>query len=204
MRVKLHELADIFLGYTPSTLGDHTVPVIGIADLQDDLRFDPGVVPPELRERALCAGDIVVAARGTLFKAALIPSGGAVPSMNLIVVRLNQAYRHLSPLLLAYFNDPVFGERIKQGNIAVTGKLCLSPKVFRAVEIELPEPKALQELTREVERSEAEYRQALKALSERFEATRSLVRKTLGELPVREQRPLRARVPRKRRKRTRR
>lgn len=164
------ELAEVIGGLAPNYVLDEgaeglTMPVASVADLSDgrvaatrDMRTATLADSDQVRARQLRVGDVVIAARGAAFKAALVHSdaAGSVASGNLIVLRPNGVL--LPAVLLALLTSSVYEAKLAELSRGTGRVLSLSIKDVSQVELPvppMPTQQALADLA-EARRQEAE------------------------------------------------
>jgi hypothetical protein len=121
------------------------VPVINPRDLTSTLPVQALLesasvqTTPRTERARVRAGDVLVAARGTQFRASLVPeeTSGAVASANLLVVRLGP---ELLPEVLVAFLRSSQGERqlLATSNGTTTGAFLVTARSLGALEVDVP------------------------------------------------------------------
>jgi len=150
MRTRLGATADIFSGLVvgPGSIagkGAHFLPALSVRDL-GGWRVsiaDADVITVEHPEKArrymARSGDVLVAARGTQLKAAIVPidAADAVVTASLIGVRPDTA-RLLPEVLLAFLRSPEGVAELSGRARSATGQLALTRADVERIEVPLP------------------------------------------------------------------
>ena len=173
--VTLRNLAEtlfmgVNMGRLPKTpLGAGTVPIIHVKDVIDGMltavdQLDQIRVPdtPQNGRQRLLPADVLVSARGTLMKCAVVPQShwGAVASANFIVIRLGRAAALRPELLWAYLRQPATHARILS-RVTSTAQAALNIRDLEELPIPIP-PKSIQsDLVRFITVAEEQYRTAV-------------------------------------------
>jgi hypothetical protein len=160
--------------------------LIGINSLQDG-RIQPANLEriPEdeaagLQRFEVAPGDVLVTAKGSALKAALIgeAEAGLLASANLIVLRPDPA--QVAPeVLYACVDSPPFQARAWSLSTASAGLLSLSVKALGTIEIPLPVREAQAPLAALIAAAEAGYQAAIEAAQARRQLAHALVRQAL-------------------------
>lgn len=173
--VSLRDLAKtlfmgVNLGRLPKTPpGSGTVPIIHVKDVADGMltavdQLDQISLPdtPQNGRQRLLPADVLVSARGTLMKCAVVPQShwGAVASANFIIIRLGQTAALRPELLWAYLRQPTTHTRILS-RVTSTAQSALNIRDLEELPIPLP-PKSIQsDLVRFITVAEEQYRTAV-------------------------------------------
>ena len=187
--MSLRNLAEtLFMGVNFGRLpkasrGDGEVPFIQVKDVIEDVltaidRLDR-IALPETTQNArqrLRDGDVLVSARGTLMKCAVVPRShwGAVASANLIVIRLGQASPLRPELLWTHLRRPsVQSHILSRANS--TAQASLNIRDLEELPIPVP-PMAMQsDLVRLILIAEEQYRCAVECARLRQEEAMDIV-----------------------------
>ncbi|MGH8067384.1 MAG: hypothetical protein ACRERE_19560 [Candidatus Entotheonellia bacterium] len=169
MRLPLATLGELFVGlpvYRLKSLPGATVPLLSVKDVAhaDDALWQlPLVTVPDLSrvERyRLKTNDVVITARGTSLKSAIIPErwNGALLSSNLIAVRLGE---RLHPELLLVFLQSAAGRQAIERRLTGSHLLALTPRSLGEVEVPVPSAAEQEVLAELVALARRQYQEAL-------------------------------------------
>ena len=165
----LAALGHLFMGlpvYRLKSAPGATVPLLNVRDVEhtDDVSWQLALVTvPDLgrvERYRLKTSDVVITARGTSLKSAIIPDrwNGALLSSNLIAVRLGERLR---PELLIVFLQSAVGRQAIGRRLSGSNLLTLTPRSLGEVEVPVP-PAAEQEILAElVTIARIQYQEAL-------------------------------------------
>jgi type I restriction enzyme M protein len=189
---ELRELAKVFVGLELARRkpGQHENvpehPVVSVGDLDD-----VGVPTLELLPRRafrsaegdelyqIRSGDLLVTARGTQFKVALVRdnSAGATATSTLFIVRPAQPW--LSPLLLVLLQSPKVSAQLQSLARRSTSTLSWSAADVSSIVVPLPSQELAIRLAELIELSEEHYLVAIEAAQARRATARSVVLSTI-------------------------
>lgn len=183
-------LLRVFLGTKSRARAEPGAPahgLIGIHSLQDgrvrslNLERIPEDTAAALRRFAVETGDVLITAKGSVLKAALIgeAEAGLLASANLLVLRPDPA-RIAPELLYACVVSPPFQARAWEISTGA-GLLSLSAKALGTLEIPLPAREAQAPLTALIAAAEAGYHAAIEAAQARRQLAHALVMQALRE-----------------------
>jgi len=156
-RLPLAELGELFMGlpvYRLKGTPGATAPLLHVKDVEhaDDTSWQLSLVTvPDLgrvERYRLRAGDVIVTARGTSLKSAIIPErwSGTLLSSNLIAVRLGE---RLHPELLLVFLQSTAGQQAIERRLSGSHLLTITPRSLGEVEVPVP-PAAEQDMLAEL------------------------------------------------------
>lgn len=142
-----------------------TVPVIHVKDLDDGRILPPqeldtvSIGASKLGRQELQAGDLLVSARGTLLKCAVLrePHIGCIASANFIVIRPG-AKSPIEPDLLCAFLRQVETKTLLLSRVSGTAQPVLTIKDLEALVIVVPPPEKQMELSRLINLADELYR----------------------------------------------
>lgn len=177
MRIRLGAAADIFSGLVVGSgsiagKGSNSLPALSVRDLggwrvsiadADAITVEH---PDKARRYMARTGDVLVAARGTQLKAAIVPigAGDAVVTASLIGVRPNTTLL-LPEVLLAFLRSPEGVTELSARARSATGQLALTRADVERIEVPLP-PLQIQariaEIIREMNDYEASAERAMR------------------------------------------
>lgn len=172
--VRLGEIASITQGMGMSgrgagaRAGDWEVRVVSAGDIQDDRLLLDGAQRAAIEQNhrtlkhLLRPGDLLVAARSSFFKAALVPKSvqGTVAEASLNVVRVEDP--SLTAFLWWYMTYPQVRAQI-QGMMSGVTVQALPARVLAELELPLPKPHDLDRFADLVEASERAYAAGIEA-----------------------------------------
>jgi hypothetical protein len=171
--MSMSRLGRVFLGlpiYRLKGEAGATMLVVNVKDLGHEA--DPSwvltsVPVPDVgrvRRFQVLAGDVVVTARGTSLRTALVPErwSGAVLTSNLIAIRLGP---HLRPELLQVYLESPAGRQAINRRLAGSALLSVTPSSVEQVEVPVP-PIAKQEALAELVRIAQQHYEAAVAAAE--------------------------------------
>jgi len=177
MRTRLGAAADIFSGLVvgPGSIagkGTHSVPALSVRNLggwrvsvndADPIRVEH---PEKARRYMARTGDVLVAARGTQLKAAIVPdrAGEAIVTASLIGVRPDTSVL-LPEVLLAFLRSPEGATELSARARSATGQLALTRADVERIEVPLPSLQTqakIAEIIREMNDYEASAEQAMR------------------------------------------
>lgn len=177
------ELGEIFLGlplYRLRGSPGQDVPLVNVRDI--DRARDPGwglataTVPDRSRlERyRLKPNDVLVTARGTSFRSALVSDRwtGAVPSSNLITVRLGTKLR---PELLHAFLQSHEGRQAVERRLAGSALLTLTAKGLSEVQVPVPPIEEQAELAELMTLAQLQFQEATAAAELQYHLAHRIV-----------------------------
>jgi restriction endonuclease S subunit len=155
-----------------------SVPVLSVGNIEDDCIARADLIPRarlrvgDFDRFRVHEGDVLVSARGTILKVALVLHGsaGVFASSNIIVIRPDQS-RILPQVILALLRAPLWQEILKSRTRSSTGLMQLTAKDVASLPIPVPAIKIQEKIALLVEHEERAYRSAIDAASRR----RSLV-----------------------------
>lgn len=147
--IKLIHIADVFPGVTTSRLEENPqkyppTPHIALTDLDAAAGIPPAatltklcVYSPDLRTRAR-PGDVLLAARGTQFRVAIVEqaSAGAIIGANLIAVRLGPEL--LPEVLAVWLTSPAGKAEVHRLGASSNRLLSLTVAAVAALEVPVP------------------------------------------------------------------
>jgi hypothetical protein len=158
------------LGRLPkSPPGVGTVPIIHVKDVVDSVltdvdRLDRINLPdtPQNARQRLLPTDILVSARGTLMKCAVVPRShlGAVASANFIIIRLGQTPVLRPELLWAFLRQPATQARVLS-SVTSTAQSALNIRDLGELLIPIPSQRIQPDLARLLVIAEEQYRCAV-------------------------------------------
>lgn len=184
--VALADLAQITQGIQPVMRGD-PLPMINLRDVGasplpplTQLERVAVQMTPRAERARVSDGEVLVAARGTQFRSALVPARtvGAIASANLLVVRLGNAL--LPEVLLAFLRSPAGEQQLRACATSSTGGFLLTPKTLGAVQVHLPPMPIQQKLAAFARASDAVLAASERVLELRRELHNSVVAAVLG------------------------
>lgn len=181
---------DMFMGTNlarmpKSSEEDVEVPIIHVKDISDGMllpvdRLDRLRVPRKSTEKrqSLQKHDILVSARGTLLKSAVVSDShqGALASANFIVVRLRKDAELRPELLYAFLRQPAVREYIAN-RATGTAQPVLAIRELESLLVPIPPREVQDQLVRLLEVSEEQKRTALECAHLRDEETMDVLAK---------------------------
>lgn len=163
----------MFMGFNLSKLasrgaGAASVPVVHVKDIDEDVladrdRLERVAIPKEkLGRQELRRGDILVSARGTLLKCAVIGASheGCVASGNFIVVRTGPS-SPVRPELLCAFLRQAETQALLLSRVSSTAQPALTIRDLESLSLFVPAPDKQDMLVRLIRASEDLYRTAI-------------------------------------------
>jgi hypothetical protein len=193
MRKLLSEIATLYPGLSllrrrARGAGVRLVPVISVGDLEaegvapaDRLTRAPLQTGPATERYRVQEGDVLVTARGTLLKVALVgpESAGALASSNLIVVRAGPDV--LPAVLLAFLRNPRTQGELLSGSRSSSGALALTANDLGGLLVPVPPLAEQRRVAELLEAVEANYRAGRRAAEVRRQVGYELANKLLLE-----------------------
>ncbi|MCK1733968.1 restriction endonuclease subunit S [Bradyrhizobium sp. 138] len=178
----------LFMGVNASRLSKdpidiEPVPIIHIKDVVDNVVADVGRLetielptPPQNSRQRLLPGDILLSARGTLMKCAVIPSShfATVASANFIVIRLGTDAVLQPELLWVFLRQPSTQARLLSG-VTGTAQPALNIRAIEELVIPIPPREIQSDLVRLTLLAEQQYRCALEGAKLRQEEAMEIV-----------------------------
>lgn len=192
--IPLKSLANsLFMGVNASRLsktprGIETVPIIHIKDIVENAvldvdrleRIDLPATPQNSRQR-LSPGDVLLSARGTLMKCAVIPSSHSdtVASANFIIVRLGQHSVLKPELLWVFLRHPSTQARLLS-RVTGTAQPALNIRAIEELPIPIPPQEVQSDLVRLTLLAEQQYRCAVESAKLRQDEAMEIVARHMG------------------------
>lgn len=193
MKQALSNVTEVFAGLSVlrrhgQGRGTRPVPVINVSDLEADgvapadrlPRFTIRVGPATDRYRVQ-AGDVLVTARGTVLKVAVVgaESAGAIASSNLLVIRPGPEV--LPAVLLAFLRSgPVQAELLASGQSS-SRALSLTASDLGRLQVPLPPLAEQRRIVELLQAADANYRSALQAAELRRQVAYEVANRLLTE-----------------------
>jgi hypothetical protein len=163
--------------------GDWELRVVSVGNLVDeaiavdDLHRDTFARTWRVEEHLLRPDDVLVSARTTIFKAALVPPGldRAVANATLLVVRPDDEWVGLGPYLWAYLNSTAGRSEAEARMMGTTALRTLTASTLAELPVPLPPPADLRPLSALLETCERAYNAEIAAARLRRQLVRDLV-----------------------------
>ncbi|WP_420101228.1 restriction endonuclease subunit S [Bosea sp. (in: a-proteobacteria)] len=163
--------------------GPGPVPIIHVKDVVEGMlldadRLDRISLPdtPQNARQRLLPGDVLVSARGTLMKCAVVPPShwGAVASANFIVIRLGQSAALPPELLWTFLRQPTTQAYVLSRNTS-TAQAALNIRDLEDLSIPIPPQNIQSDLVQLIVVAEEQYRTAMECARLRQEEAMAIV-----------------------------